>query len=536
MNKFTLESYINQSRICRWANKIFKFTLDFNGYDPFLINKRAIRQKQLVGKAEFERGYGRFRKCLLVLYSYLTIKFYIVGVFRWILETKKEKNNPIDDDHVQQGKKLIEISNDVINFVGDPLSELADLGFMLYLCSSSLAISSFCLWPRYFHMNPMNASGIRFMINPSVEIERIDRLIENKLNTALNLLEFFKLYLPKYNKESYYDTSSFERRLLLQSSLKRTECQYELIKKYQKNIHLFRPYTVTTDWYKKFSFFYIQMVLVHFGPNVPIATFIPIVIFVLSLTSKCIRMEIEDCHVSDVLNKRELFMVGEISLMASTIYLCYNTFSTILCMQGRYQLEMTNQMKKDLERCLYWLRYLNRYNRYYDRKKQDLLIDSILIETLIRSLIYESDTKQSINFLSKLMSLSLFNCAFGTFLFFFLISIENSLTVDVKTRTFLYLWFFSNFLNGLCAYLLTQFVAMKKVGWSILAELARRKEILSIRHDDLMSILWRKQVNNRRSIEDHYPVKPFNMHLNFSRTLEINVFVITIVTFLQATK
>lgn len=535
----------NQDSVQLWSNKILRFSLFLSGYDSLIISKNHHHSDRLTSLRE-KVTTNSDRQCkvkrrlivVVVVYSYILIKSIILGALHYMIDYANRHNQKVP---VKESSSVLpwttETLENILDTIGNPLSDLHDIAFISHTVISLTAVCSFYFWPYYFTKMAMDSSYLTLALNPEKEMQHTDLIIKENLDIMLKSVESFKLRIHREYLNWHCMLLTFSEETL-DTILENNARQHKLIKRYQQCHSHFRPNTISYHWYRKLSQYYFIAVAVDFIINMLVVFSFMAFITILSTLGKCRKSDKMDCKMFSVLSGLDLLTLAEITTSVSTVFLTYNSLGLILFIQAVHQLKMTQEIKKNLDNCLNWLRYLNRSQESFTNgESQELLIDSILIETLVKIRIFESDTKRAVNFISKIMFLLLHSCALSTLLVLVSATMNLSLGINIGIPLVVSAWLSTNALISICAYLLTQYIAMIRIGWSIVAEISLRKShFVSTGPDDFVSIQWRKQVLNNYDVEENHSVRPLNTSLTFKRALQVNLFITTLMSVLYSRK
>lgn len=551
------------------ALKVLKFEMLFINYNPFMIYnlKRSFYRRnpryrlfddqklRSMNKAELEFvRYFHFDRNInknvqLSFFGYFICKTLIVLLIQYLTRT-------YDNKHgiwllISRGMVL-----HLYKFLGNPLSELFDLAIYLYISISTMVLVFLIFSPWYYNKYPMDVASIRFSLDSSRELLRVDALIDEKIDELLTSLDFFKFEQLKKNNcsgrllllqsttinshlsRSRFSASSSDQQILW----KHLDRYKEKLISYKTRLWSLRPINYNRQFFELSQKDMVNFLLNPFFMNILWSLATGPFFYLWAMNGKCKAKQLigPECNPWNAFNLQELiFIVETFSIFVVSIQ-TYSLHMALISILGRSQLSLIENIRKDLTKCLEYLRETNMQRSNYRPPFDDCVSihsdmkhfcdtqsDMIMLETLVKMLVCRDELRAGSRCMAQLMQLFIVNSISLTTLVFFAGGFEDEVTkVNIRTNVVTN-WIITNAFALLCARIHAQFSKVSPLYWSILAENILRTN--NIRQSgDLTSKLWHKLVYSADSINDLCSVKPFNVTMTFRRSIEINFFLISL--------
>lgn len=530
-------------KICLLTKRVLRAIFWIGCYDPLFICKISnikqassldsslIRDKNTHGRRGLrleDNTQDRWRKFITIFVTYALIKFFGAGISRIII-TRLE--NSKSDENLESNNIWINL-NKLNKVIGDPLSTAPELVVLIYIALSYASLTAICALPYYFIIKPMDAAQIRFILDPLRETKRIDLIINQKLDIVLESMGHFRLQVMR--EHGRLNLNFLVATEKLHQNLEKNDQQISIVKTYKQHHQILRPRIYSAEWYGKICHITLLWLSLFYAFLAFVAIPISIYLYWFFFNSKCESSGIvSDCNLFMVFNWPDIVMLLEIQLNIMLCYLSYSLIMIIFANQVLYQLKLTKNIREDLKQCQRFMRLSNQQQQgNFKDQKLILSTDSILIETLIKYWVFDNDIKRSVKFMSILLSFFLIQCGSLSLACFVTKTMTATLAIDLSTVLLIFNWFGINIFITLCAFMFAEICSIRRVVWSIIAEISLRNFKLNNRttaiRDDTITQLWRRFAHSDGNIEKDYAVQPFNMILTYKRSLEVNFFILTL--------
>lgn len=455
--------------------------------------------------------------------------------------------------------------------VGNILSDYPGIALIIYLALSVSVSSATYFLPLYYHRKPIDSPSLRNGLNPTIELKRIDTLLDEIISA--HLLQANQHMLSELTRLNHHRTSTMGLSNYayhgLDSSAFKTSYPYSagghaesLALKFKSDRSL-RPVNYSPN-YTLSMWFYARIVVYCIVPSMLIF-YLQIQITLLRATtvSRCETKRIDPCRALDAFTFLDWYSLTEI---ISQMYVAgfIITFQLIMILMSSFsQLILANEMQSELSFLSDTLRRLLDYRTIHggqsnDDHKQLLVIyenklndqhEAHLLEVLWRTLIKVSilnrdmrseavfiteQTTSALGITGSLLLIALFT---GQMKVIDMHGLRRSIIRGV--------WVMGNIVVIRCANVYARIVRVNGISWSILAQLsmirqtrlsttiARDSTTITVDYlGDYLDSSWRRLILSQYLLDRYNSVRPLGVSLTYKKVLEINFFIVSLVALL----
>lgn len=557
----TIESIQNKFIHSSFKKLIESFLFIFC-LDPFAIYRaNNVRAKFTIYRSQelqlpvvrIRRWQSLVRSSIVIIMYYLTAKYTISGTLLIVssLSTKKYRS----DLNSSSSAKNISVALDAlsnyrksnmkqaIDLLGNPFSSMSGTAMMFDICLAGSVFYVYIILPRIYRHVLIDSPHLRFMLNPSHEIRRIDLMIEQ--------------YLKQISMESSNN---------------------KLVMAQLKQIFTLRPINSTVNWYRRLykqaivmttSMFMGILISDLFGYNY---------LYQLLKGNLCKSNNLSHCNYSDVFSIQHSIgflelILGRWAGVVISVFFLVNIAVNLTC-----QVSMARSVKRELCQCLEvisnvidrvrnshsyfvdckqiqsasYMREMHlqdlhdtpRYASVLEDKGQQLNVELSLLRTFVKVVVTCDEIKKIANNVRQFVeSVSILaSCVIGAI---FVVS----LTAGFETKLIPLIWYaivwigLNLILIG-CAFVHSHSIEPEKIAWSILAELRIYQDLASQIRElssyqmssgllDLLARRWYKLVGGYSLSDRGYSINPYGFRITFRQVIRMNFFVISLVSLRQ---
>lgn len=498
---------------------------------------------------------------LSVMVSYFALKSIIVSTAHVLdmtsLDRRRLKSNP-DLVPFTTGKSFVANMTRAImpQYYQKTIEQVATLSDSesnsVRSLSSSRAIVQFVVGLTLFYVyvlvtplikrKSVDATNLRFMLDPTREIKRVDLMIRNVLN--------------KISDESPGN---------------------RLVTDLATQISSLRPFTFTTKWYHTF-YWVTSALLIPMSITTLVFTGVFYYIFVLTAKeSLCTFKQVDKCNYGDAFSGIDTFYVSEI-VFADWLLTTNGSFVLFIYgLNSVCQLVMIHNAERELRICRSTLinavKYFEEFqhshlyqNRLYQRatifsglkgagsisyggsssgwsgRQQD--VELRLLRTYVNLTITGHEVKKTVLVIGAFVEIYL-TVSSAAILIIFLISMVNGSSSDMIEEVLLATyWLLTNPILFASAYVSTRTIKLEKIAWSVLAELAKYRTSFVHRgnmrlyrsNDRLFTVLerrWRRLVESYALSDRRNSIRAFGLSLTYGQVLSLNFFLMSTASILR---
>lgn len=550
----------------KFQKKLLNFVLLACDQDPFLIYKGIykhsnqekygiyLRPELRVAPSSLDKLREKVRRPLQVVHIYLTIKFLIIFIVQIIsCIVAQQYSSSLEDLNrdglgsninqtaraaatIERYDSSIRQLNAIGDSVGNPLSVVADVFALLISTLITAILYGFVVMPIKYRDKPLDASNLRFMLDPLREIKRIDLVIEQKLEQI--------------------SEESLNNRLVVSLF---------------DQIASLRPPTFKQVWY---SFLHWWTMLLAMGAMQGLVTNDLVAypsMYLSAREAKCKTGNFtkEDCTLLNVFTWQELVFFFELFIsqfLASFIWgmLMVTIFIDLMC-----QLWLTISIERELKKCLAVLIDENtRLRRFYDsrngfkgqqlnpyrcelthisglpfqrvKRRYDEII-LVLLRTYIKLTVTIDEIRRTARVLKRFTEsvLVLVGSLLVTVLFVNYVTDFKLSLIEILLLMLTY--GVSNLVFVCSALVFSHMSKQEKIAWSILAELSVYryycKKVTHLEPNELMFELvatrWVKLVHNSTLSDVKNSVLPYGISIRYGTVIKLNFSLLSLMSLLK---
>lgn len=561
--------------------KIFEFVFVICDLDFFLIYKGGYPQANyakysifrssasLIGRNNYVCQRINIRVPFLILVCYLMIKYLVMSTIQIIDIILIEQHSLVYNVSLgsntspapMRGFLLLDLARKTMpkyyqtafehvfkigNFVNSSFWSLSTDQTILQIILAIAVLYNFIILPRICRKNPMDAPNLRFMLEPSIEIGRLDSIIKQQIEIILS--ERSKSKLTSMILDQATDL---------------------------------RPYTFSAKWHKLLCRYTMFLFFINIYSTLISQIVFYYVQFEIAKGNLCIIRQLNECNYLLVFTKQDIISFLEIFLGLGLSGVKLALIMVVISANNICQLVLIRSVEKELINCL---SVVSLSTMYYRESHEDLFNKQKARCTSIRrdSMGKHTDTLASAIYLLKNEDIrrqenvefvlqrtyiklvvaidemqktaSLIGRSFESFLVLmglvivvaFLTNIINGPETRMIQVTLLIIyWSITNPILFACGLVFSRTIRLEKIAWSILAEMSIYQSTIlrtgglrsySSREDNIEVLVkrWRRLVKSSTLSDRRNSIRSFGMNLTYGLVLRMNFTVITIASLLNS--
>lgn len=385
----------------------------------------------------------------------------------------------------------------------------------------------FLVMPLMNKAKPLDAAIQRFILDPAVEIQRLDSVIQRHLKKLLD------------------------------------ECPRDAVVLEQlEQVPSLRFDTSSPEWRK--SLIRLIMIDLSISFSGAILTVIALIYVYLSVNLKsfCGNSRIEVCTFGNLFTMQDYLYIFEALIIDLLVVLGSVMLFSFVVINGICQISLVLSVEKELRRCLSAISLSNLRDDATSRRSsslysQDLFgdtvsilksentqeqkyIESALLRAYIKLVVSLEEAKNHSRLIGRILELHITVISIPGLLGFSMRNLSNNAETQLIQLVLLFVtWVFVNPGLVLCAYIHSRTIERERIAWSILAQLSIYKErnsrkgdlesFSSERHTKMLTNRWRKLVKSFALSDPCSAIEAFGMKLTYSRVLSINYALVSVI-------
>lgn len=441
--------------------------------------------------------------------------------------------------------------------LGDCLLATPDLSILVHGFIGAFSLIVICFLPYYYAKRPIDLLPVRFFLKPYHEIRRIDTTIEAKFDFIQNFLIFRSQMSGSMATQTYNNDETFIHRKRLPSlnNLLTSSNLFEPLKTESSIYRLdfdrianqlrsldalrhyrwqFRPAFYSLDNYEGIASTFARLMALFYLMNIMNSLIIWPLLYQFLTSQICAKKKImaDQCTFRSAFGYLEIFDICQVIYLLLQMFCHYSTMNIMIVVMAKYQFDMIDTLKSDLEESLDKLRHINKYSERYKKRREDF-VDNLLTETLIKQQLFEDHMEQSIDFLTECLTVIMINNVIAVTMSSIYKTLKLSFS-NLDNVLFIVVWAYLDYLLLICAIFLAKLNEIKKLDYSILAETYQHAIQSNLASpNDSLAALWRRIVFNFR-VEERFSISPFGIKLNYQTMLSINFVLISLASVIKS--
>lgn len=596
-----LDPNVDLTLIEKLLRRSIYFIFFILSFDPFAIYKNTnarqgkryksyLRKETRIALGRYDRLQERYRRAIVVLMGYLIARYTLLATIQLMIHLGKVGQQQTVGRHsdgnaaslsgqvLMPNKTRVSSSGDITtssaasvpnsvfksqfslfmlelsDLMGNPMRDSFGLSIFIYVILTVGIGYTIGYLPHHYSVKPMDAVNLRFMLDPSREIKRVDRVIYDSLASICASVEPFECArastdcqrpvlneLPPSSHQLYLSGSlvsrhspSWRNHLNQTKLVEGIERERAFVRRQRDFLMLMRPPIFSKRWCKEL--YRISLLLAYFI----LATAIP---YALAVVYALIKSMYESRCASSkkcTFNAKELLSIFELLLgMGVFLFAIHIQVHTIIT-NSYTQFTMARTIKRNLDLCVNELAKCNfeyeNGRRIGDNEQDGALdshVDNLLFRTLVRLTVSEEELRRNAAFLSEFVSSFLAVSMACLSIGLIAGRLDGVDLGNFRSISFISVWAATNVLITGCASIFARTLDVEKVAWSILAQSTLRITLRGSSESsriDFIATYWRKLVLSYGLSDFRNSVHPYGMAITYKRVIELNFLVLTLLT------
>lgn len=432
------------------------------------------------------------------------------------------------------------------DIVGTPLLSVFGLSLLVYSTSVVSTFYFFIYEPIQRRQKALDCIYGRMIMDPHREIRRIDLLIQEKLDSMLELVElrrnsFKSTWLAVATKNKPPNPDQLQREQI------RLDHKIRHLILHEKALYwTMRPAAYYSNNVKAFNRVFLFGLAALLTSSSLFGLFLPRILLNISLDKRCVEFKLQECNPWTAYSLSDGLSLIELAFGLFQSGFIFNILVMGIMMSFSGSRINNWDLRNDLKTKLKHFRQVNEILAETDqqtlsslqfglieRHDLELSLDTTLIRILVKTGVILDDLRRTATYSTDSIRGQVV-IASSIILAALVAAQLDAEMVSLRVLLVVIVWTVTNVVCLWSAYLFARTVEMDKLCWSIQAETMRRNLRRKLTFpSNKIETMWHRFILNGMLYNERFSIRLFGSSLNYTKVLKLNFTIISVAALLQ---